>query len=791
MKIRIIGLLLAAFATTMGAQNAFSSGMDGWNIKTGRQINDLNGGSPSAFGGIAQWQDPKVIESDDESPVITSLEPTRVIVNGGAVTLIVKGSGFTSRSTVKLNGQTRPVRYIDSSELRLEIPRSILNRAAEIWVVVHNSDGEFSNAVLFTVENPVPIITDITPTSKYVGDGPFTLFVSGRDFVGESAVRFNGADQPTRFIDTATLSVEVSSSQLASAGEISIRVFTPAPGGGVSGALTFLVLGASMSGTVYEDRNGNGLRDEGEQGLFGWIVRIIRNGAQAESVLTDRLGGYAFPNLIRGTYQARVSLPQEWTQSQPEPPGVYTFEVAGSLHVHGKDFGFFKTDTSRYRTFAQGSLIGVSAVKPRPYASKFTFEFNNLTQLRANGLHVEFNSAITSFIMIDSFTAVRAVSQLNRNFDFTGAAIEASQAVKIVGIGPRNGMRVKKWWWTYDGTTISTKNESLLPVKQEFLLPMPNAANFRNEVFFRMAYQPATSNASSRGIVVGIPQNHDGNPFGWVILRRSSDVVRSLNSPQGQHVGEARGFDSFTNGRRFVGEQRMLPASKHNNRLFADQAALKLNISASELQVTPIGLGELLFEEDGNPLSGMMVREIAAYADTVLTYWIGRSPAEYRNLDSTIRKINGAFSGPVDTISFGSLLRLAGVRGVSDVPFLHENRNMLPRVLPTTSVVSAELPLAFALQQNYPNPFNPTTTIQFDLAQPSVVTLKVYNVLGQEVMTLLQDESLEDGDHSVEFDGTGLTSGVYLYRIVAVAGSGLESSAEVFFTDTRKMLLLK
>lgn len=83
------------------------------------------------------------------------------------------------------------------------------------------------------------------------------------------------------------------------------------------------------------------------------------------------------------------------------------------------------------------------------------------------------------------------------------------------------------------------------------------------------------------------------------------------------------------------------------------------------------------------------------------------------------------------------------------------------------------------LYQNYPNPFNPATSIAFDLPEAAFVTLTVYNVTGQEVVTLVS-EPMNAGKHSVNFDGSTLASGVYLYRLTA--GS---------FSADRKMMLMK
>jgi len=90
-----------------------------------------------------------------------------------------------------------------------------------------------------------------------------------------------------------------------------------------------------------------------------------------------------------------------------------------------------------------------------------------------------------------------------------------------------------------------------------------------------------------------------------------------------------------------------------------------------------------------------------------------------------------------------------------------------------------QLPTVFALSQNFPNPFNPSTTIQFDLPVESHVKLTVYNTLGQQIVTLV-DEERSAGRYRIEWNGRSYASGVYMYRLQAGP-----------FVQTRKLMFLK
>ncbi len=96
-----------------------------------------------------------------------------------------------------------------------------------------------------------------------------------------------------------------------------------------------------------------------------------------------------------------------------------------------------------------------------------------------------------------------------------------------------------------------------------------------------------------------------------------------------------------------------------------------------------------------------------------------------------------------------------------------------------TATDGIENPVVYKLSQNYPNPFNPSTTISYQITSAGNVEIKIYDVLGKEIMTLV-NENKSAGKHNITFDASSLTSGVYFYRIITAN-----------FSETRKMLLLK
>ncbi|MBX2991000.1 MAG: T9SS type A sorting domain-containing protein [Bacteroidetes bacterium] len=142
---------------------------------------------------------------------------------------------------------------------------------------------------------------------------------------------------------------------------------------------------------------------------------------------------------------------------------------------------------------------------------------------------------------------------------------------------------------------------------------------------------------------------------------------------------------------------------------------------------------------------------------------------ENRNASTSTAPSVAGFRTGAAAFGGGVIYSQLGPTGV-----FYDGSNIITDVRPTN-----ELPGTFALEQNYPNPFNPSTTIKFSMPQTSEVTLKVYDMLGREVATLVNDVK-PMGTYEVTWNAANLASGIYYYRMAA--GS---------FGDVKKLILLK
>jgi sugar lactone lactonase YvrE len=180
-------------------------------------------------------------------PVLASLSPSSATVGGAAFTLTVNGSGFVSGSAAQWNGAALTTTFVSATQLTAVVPASYLASARTVQIAVVNPAGSPSNALPFTINapqinQPVPVLTSLTPSSAAAGGPAFSLTVNGSNFVSSSLVVWNGAFRTTTFVSGTQLTAAITAADIASPGTAQVAVISLALNPsqfGTSNALTF------------------------------------------------------------------------------------------------------------------------------------------------------------------------------------------------------------------------------------------------------------------------------------------------------------------------------------------------------------------------------------------------------------------------------------------------------------------------------------------------------------------------------------------------------------------------
>ncbi len=315
---------------------------------------------------------------------------------------------------------------------------------------------------------------------------------------------------------------------------------------------------------------------------------------------------------------------------------------------------------------------------------------------------------------------------------------------------------------------------------------MPNTGNVRDSVWKHGAFQD--------GFMIGVDRPIRSKDYGWIWISIPMNVRRALPMK-----GTPRPF-RYISFRDFNGVLRNPAASRYTNSLVGEAIALKHNIAASDTRITDPGFGDLVYRDPSgrpNPLTNRTLRNISQMVDSALTFWRDYSWANYSQLDTTLKAINRAFTGKMDTFSTKPI-KIKPVKQLFSVPYLVSNPDTAlqgppPLYLPITSndQTDATEPFEYDMYQNYPNPFNPTTTIEFFLTEDARVSLKIFNTLGQEVANILDNTDMQSGTQTVNFDGSGLSSGVYFYQLAIHRNMPEGQDDLIPHVVMKKMVLMK
>jgi hypothetical protein len=188
-----------------------------------------------------------------------------------------------------------------------------------------------------------------------------------------------------------------------------------------------------------------------------------------------------------------------------------------------------------------------------------------------------------------------------------------------------------------------------------------------------------------------------------------------------------------------------------------------------------------------NPGKLLKNKRIVWYCTLALLIWC-ESPSVFSQTQIVYHSFNAGFTRSIGNNSIlNSMLgqSIFGVSGGNGVFVFTGYTAISKGILSSVKTKDVITPVEFALYQNFPNPFNPSTTIRYGLPADSRVTLKIYNVLGQQIAEIINREQSK-GTYEVLWNAT-VASGLYFYRIEAAS----ISNPDVKFTQLKKMLVLK
>ena len=182
-------------------------------------------------------------EAPKQGPTVAAIAPASAIEGTGRLTVLVSGTNFIASSSVQWNGSARTTAFSSATELQAQIEEADLVSAGfSAITVVNPKSGEVSTAATFTVENAVPVISSLSPSSiVYLTASSLNLILNGSGFVPSAVVFWNETSLPTIYLSNSELMAQVPGSALTSVSKVSVTVVQPPPGGGTSLPQAFTV----------------------------------------------------------------------------------------------------------------------------------------------------------------------------------------------------------------------------------------------------------------------------------------------------------------------------------------------------------------------------------------------------------------------------------------------------------------------------------------------------------------------------------------------------------------------
>jgi hypothetical protein len=247
-------------------------------------------------------------QNDNPVPAISTISPTSAAAGAAKQTLTINGTDFLSSSTVTYNSVAHTATFVSSTQLTIPLSASDQATAGSYAVVVTNPTpgGGASNAMNFTVNNPAPAISNLSPASATSGAAAQTLTIDGTNFLSTSTVTYNAAPHTATLVSATKLTIPLSANDQATAGNYPVVVTNPGPGGGASNSVNFVVnpgssvvvtLNGSSSGTASETVGGSlpiTASVTGATAALTFTVNGVTNGNSTFGTISGAYPNYSF-----------------------------------------------------------------------------------------------------------------------------------------------------------------------------------------------------------------------------------------------------------------------------------------------------------------------------------------------------------------------------------------------------------------------------------------------------------------------------------------------------------------
>ena len=187
--------------------------------------------------------------TSNPQPVLAMLSPTTATAGGAGFTLTLTGTNFVAGTIVEWNGVALATTVVSGTQLTVVVPAIDIAAGGTAALTVLNPapGGGASAAITFTINDPLPTLGLLSPTTANAGSAAFTLTLTGTNFLAGTVVEWNGVALATTIVSATQVTALVPAGDLATGGAILVTVFNPLPGGGTSAALTLTIADFAVS----------------------------------------------------------------------------------------------------------------------------------------------------------------------------------------------------------------------------------------------------------------------------------------------------------------------------------------------------------------------------------------------------------------------------------------------------------------------------------------------------------------------------------------------------------------